>query len=229
MENVHTGACSAVQKDSDHKGGSIRIRACGTFSVTVAKIGDKYRGENIRKYGGRSVIDLDPGTVEITIRTSNKESFPCIYVEGLVNSDETWTADDMSQDWAPVGTNSMFTEAEKTPEVFPFSYEKIYYKKREVVKNGVLFDFGRETFAGTRFFGLSDRKVYIQFGESREEALDREWSVIHFDRQPVEGNISFEPYAFRYILSVTEMRKWRRSMNTCLLHTEGAFAAAMRF
>ena len=58
------------------KGGSIRIRACGTFSVTVAKIGDKYRGENIRKYGGRSVIDLDPGTVEITIRTSNKESFP---------------------------------------------------------------------------------------------------------------------------------------------------------
>lgn len=181
------------------KGGSIRIRACGTFSVTVAKIGDKYRGENIRKYGGRSVIDLDPGTVEITIRTSNKESFPCIYVEGLVNSDETWTADDMSQDWAPVGTNSMFTEAEKTPEVFPFSYEKIYYKKREVLENGVLFDFGRETFAGTRFFGLSDRKVYIQFGESREEALDREWSVIHFDRQPVEGNISFEPYAFRYI------------------------------
>ena len=181
------------------KGGMIRIRACGNFSVTVVRTGDKGSFGSVKKYGGSSVIELEPGAVEITIRTANTESFPCIYVEGAVESDETWMADDMSQDWSAVGTNAMFTDAGKTPEIFPFSYEKIYYQQREVLEDGVLFDFGRETFAAAEFFGLKDKAVRVQWGESREEALDREWSVIRFDRQPVDGRLSFEPYAFRYI------------------------------
>ncbi|MFQ7551624.1 MAG: hypothetical protein ACLRMZ_16535 [Blautia marasmi] len=98
-------------------------------------------------------------------------------MEGAVESDETWMADDMSQDWSAVGTNAMFTDAGKTPEIFPFSYEKIYYKQREVLEDGVLFDFGRETFAAAEFIGLKDKAVRVQWGESREEALDREWSM----------------------------------------------------
>lgn len=67
------------------------------------------------------------------------------------------------------------------------------------MENGVLFDYGKEYFAAVRLFHLTDPRVRINFGESREEALDDEWSVVHFVQEPVNGELTYTPYAFRYL------------------------------
>ena len=53
--------------------------------------------EEIRRY--REEIKLEPGTTTVLIRVANTETFPCIYVDGVIESDDTWLCDDMSQDW----------------------------------------------------------------------------------------------------------------------------------
>ncbi len=197
-------------------GGVIRIKACGNFSVTIG--GDMPWEQ--KKYGGQSEITLEPGTVTISIRVAGKNTFPCLFVDGAVESDASWEADDLSGNWATVGCYDCFQSPDKTPEFFPFSYEKIDYVKKEVLPEGVLFDFGKETFARTVFSGLTGEKVSVRFGESREEALDAKWCVIRFEDAPRktfqadgqegyggalsqsqsgDGVLSYEPYAFRFI------------------------------
>ncbi len=175
-------------------GGSFRIRSCGDISVTV---GDDPR--TMKKYGGAREITLEPGTTQVSIRVGNTATFPCIYVDGVIESDETWLADDMTCSWMPVGTYKTFHDPDMPPEIFPFSYEKLEWKTREVLEDGVLFDFGKETFGKTELTGLTRERVRVQFGESREEALDEQWSVIHFSDRPKDGKLSYEPCAFRYV------------------------------
>lgn len=200
------------------EGGTFRVRACGNFSVTV---GDE--PWNQKKYGGQPEIMLDPGTVTVSIRVANKETFPCIYVDGIIQSDDTWMADDMSQDWAMVGTYERFRDPEQTPEVFPFAYKPVNYQAKEETEEGVIFDFGEETFAKTRITGLMQKKVRVQFGESREEALDPQWSVIHFDQEPEEGTLAYMPYAFRYVYVSDEHADIQAEYEYLPLEYRGAF------
>ena len=183
------------QKTVTTEGGVFRVHACGNSSVHIIKADTL---EEL-KYGGIKEIELEPGTVTIKIRVGNIKTFPCLYVDGVIESDETWMADDFSQEWALVGTNEMFCDLERTPEIFPFEYEKVNYQEVEELEDGLLFDFGKEMFARTKFTNLQKTDIRIQFGESKEEALDDRWSVIHFDEKPADGTIEYMPYAFRYI------------------------------
>lgn len=199
-------------------GGVFRVRACGDLSVEV---GDA--PENQVKYGGQTEIALEPGTVTVTIRVANMRTFPCIYVDGVIESDASWMADDLTEQWAAVGTYARFGSPEETPEVFPFSYEPIFYQKKEEVEDGVLFDFGKETFARTRFSGLTKERVRVQFGESREEALDAKWSVIHFEETPEDGVLSYRPYAFRYLFVSDRKAEVSAEYEFLPLEYKGAF------
>lgn len=175
-------------------GGTFRIYACGNSSVSV-----EYPEGGLKKYGGIKEVHLRPGKAEICIRVGNIETFPCVYVEGVIESDGSWLADDLTYNWESVGTYECFDSPIKRPEVFPFAYEKVEYVKREILENGILFDFGGETFARTKISGLESGKVKVQFGESKEEALDSRWSVIQFEDTPKGGSLSYDPCAFRYI------------------------------
>ena len=201
------------------EGGLFRVRACGNFSVTV---GGDHPWEQ-KKYGGQQEIMLEPGTVTVSIRVANIKTFPCIYVDGVIESDESWEADDLSQDWAPVGTYERFRDPEQTPEIFPFAYENISYANREELENGVLFDFGKETFARTVFSNLGQDSVRVQFGEYREEALDAVWSVIHFERSPEKGILAFDPYAFRFIFISDKKAQVKAEYEYLPLEYRGAF------
>ncbi|MBE6109858.1 MAG: hypothetical protein E7194_05510 [Erysipelotrichaceae bacterium] len=44
-----------------------------------------------------------------------------------------------------------------------------------------------------------DQPTFVAWGESEEEALDREWSVVHFNDYAKEGKLSYPPYALRYL------------------------------
>lgn len=176
------------------QGGEIRVTACGSFAVTV---GTGYHDQ--QKHGGRPVITLPPGTTTISITVSNPDTFPCLFVDGAVCSGEGWLADDLAGEATPVGSLPWFNTPGKTPEVFPFEYQPIACAGREAVPGGVLFDFGRETFARTAFTLPGDAEVTVSYGESREEALDTRRSVIHTTRRAEGGRLAFPAQAFRYI------------------------------
>ena len=182
------------KKQVTTQGGIFYVHACGDPSVTVVKAD----GTEV-KYGGKTQIPLEPGTALVTIRVGNIKTFPALYVDGVIETDGTWLADDMTQDWQAAGTWDVFDGPEKTPEIFTFAYERLAEGQREQAEGGVLFDYGRETFARIKITGLSQEKVAVRFGESREEAMDPAWCVIRFEDAPEDGCLAYEPYAFRYI------------------------------
>jgi hypothetical protein len=118
----------------------------------------------------------------------------------------------------------MFQNANNTPEVFPFSYEPVFYEKKEKCTDGVLFDYGRETFAKIKITGLTNKKVSVRFGESREEALDEHWAVIKFNESPVNGSLEYIPYAFRYIFISDPGAQLQAEYEYLPLEYKGAFS-----
>lgn len=206
-------ACDPVvcfYKSTYTSGGRIHIYAKGNFITEILFLDEKMRSNNpaaLQKYEGAPEIDLPEGNIKIMIRVSNHETFPSIYVTGDVVTDETWTASDLAEKPSPVGYSPYYTKIDDNPEIFPFVYSKITETARhqtfdDAGSQGVLIDFGRETFAKT-VFRVSDDfrkdRVLIRFGESEEEALSSQWCVTTFERQPVDGKLSFPAYAFRYI------------------------------
>ena len=206
------------KKEVTTEGGTFRIHALGNISVIVGA-----EPWNQKKYGGQREIKLEPGTTTVLIRVANTETFPCIYVDGVIESDDTWLCDDMSQDWKKVGTSEMFVSPDQTPDHFPFSYLPVSWVKKEKVEGGVLFDFEKETFARTRFSGLGEGPVKVRFGESREEAMDSEWCVIRFEDKPEKGVLSYIPYAFRYLFVSDEKVEVKAEYEYLPLEYKGSF------
>ena len=206
------------KKEVTTEGGTFRIHALGNISVIVGA-----EPWNQKKYGGQREIKLEPGTTTVLIRVANTETFPCIYVDGVIESDDTWLCDDMSQDWKKVGTSEMFVSPDQTPDHFPFSYLPVSWVKKEKVEGGVLFDFGKETFARIRFSGLGEGPVKVRFGESREETMDSEWCVIRFEDKPEKGVLSYIPYAFRYLFVSDEKVEVKAEYEYLPLEYKGSF------
>lgn len=180
-------------KKVDTRGGALRIHSTGFHSTKI-----EYRGGREERYEGAQCVQLEPGEAHIRITVSARQSLPSLYVEGLVETDESWMADDLAGLPAPVGTHGGFCSPSASPDIFQFSYEPVGYESKEAVNGGLLFDFGRETFAKTTFT-TGQNQLFVSFGESREEALDPQWSVIHMDLPVREGKGEVEPQAFRYI------------------------------
>lgn len=187
----------SFRKEICTEGGWIHITACGEISAAYIENGI----ERTHETRGAKDVYIEPGRHLLEIRVMNDQSFPALYIEGAVETDESWLADDLTFDFQPVGSWEVFDSAEKRPDVFPFCTEAIAWHKKEVLADGgVLYDFGRETFAGVRLKGLRRGESFrIQYGESREEALDPEWSVVHFDCTSEDGTAAFIPYAFRFL------------------------------
>ncbi len=191
------------EKTVETEGGVFHVTANGDCTVSLFT-GDynPEHGDFETKCGNGPDIELPAGKQRIEIRVVNTISLPAVYVNGVIESDETWNADDITNDWRPVGCSDLFTDPKKTPDVFPFAYEKAepvkVYQKDGVP--GKIFDFGKEIFAAVTITNLKDdQPTFVAWGESEEEALDREWSVVHFNDYAKEGNLSYPPYALRYL------------------------------
>lgn len=182
------------------EGGTFHVRANGNYSIITWLLSDGEQGPSRVQWGApESVTITQPGEYGVEIRVFNSATFPCLYVDGIIQSDETWLADDHTQRWQPAGSYAAFTDPTITPETFPFSYQPISAVTLDKVSSGVLYDFGKETFARVRFANLPDGKVRVRFGESREEAMDDTWAVIQFNDETENGVLSYPPQAFRYI------------------------------
>ena len=186
-------------KEFSTEGGEVRLYVNGSFRVRLWDA----EGKNV-SVPHENVFTLKSGTYRMSVTVFANTGFPCLYMEGAVETGEGWMADDMSNDKTPAVYNACFDNPEKTPLVFPFAYEKLPAPAKKNVPGGIVFDFGRETFARTRFLYKEDGRHVIRFGESYEEVMDPVWCVTRGIKESKNGLVTMDAVAFRYIFTDTE-------------------------
>lgn len=165
--------------------------------------------DNLYMYAPGQEVIIEPGEHHIDVRIMNVHGFVCAYIESdICPSGEGWyTYIDHNHLGAnmvpqPVGCVPAYYHVECTPETFPFQYETYLPTEREEVQDGVLFDFGKETFGRV---GLKNCKgeFCVYYGESREEALDTDHTIL-LERLQGEKEYYLRSRAFRYIFLLGE-------------------------
>ena len=179
---------------------NVRFRKTVTLE-TAEKVKIHAYGTGMAEFDGKRFAFgteylVDAGEHTIMIYISNPDGLPCVFVEGgAVKSDETWEASCYGNEWVSAGCNDFYASPEDNPQIFKFSYTEIAPVNIEEINGGTLYDFGRETFAKIVFDTAKEFKIY--YGESREEALDTENSIL---RDTVTTEHTELPCrAFRYI------------------------------
>ena len=155
--------------------------------------------DNVR-YREKTRIELTSGTHTVEAFVSNHGGLPAIFVESDVcPSDESWTCNHFAGDFTPVGYNSHFCRADQNPEVFPFEYKNVLPVAKEKTDGGILYDFGTELFGYINISEADENdEIGVFYGESREEALDTEYSYIS-DSIYGQNNYRLRQRAFRYV------------------------------
>ena len=135
----------------------------------------------------KSVLTLPKGRHMLGFKVWNQATPPALFVEGTtVVSDASWTVTYEDKIWidengvahgsgtyVPVGSWN-FNSCDTPPSLYRLEYKEQRPVSKEQVAEGTLYDFGRETFGCLKFIGLCSGTAYIYYGESREEALDKE-------------------------------------------------------
>lgn len=149
----------------------------------------------------KRTIQLAEGEHEIIVAISKSDGLPSIYIEGdSIVSDSSWLANYYAKDWVPAGCNHMYLTKDSNPEIFEFEYETIYPIRQEEHGDGILYDFGKETFAKLKLTELSEGStVNIFYGESSTEALDKEHSYLYEKIKIEKSCITLNARAFRYV------------------------------
>jgi alpha-L-rhamnosidase len=169
--------------------------------------------------GYPKAIDVPAGKHRLSLKVHNQASPPAIYVKGdKVVSDTSWLATFEDKEWIDeTGKTSDvsatkylhanawdFNEANTLPSAFKLPVEEHKAIKTEKQANGLLVDFGKETFGYIKLLGLKGKgAVTLYYGESREEALATETCEL-FDKididKPEKGDFTLEnSKAFRFV------------------------------
>lgn len=154
-----------------------------------------------KKYALRQPILLSAGAHKIEISVARTDGLPCVYVDGAQSaSNSSWEANDFSFNWLPAGCNGLYKNTEDDPNIFAFEYVELTPVSIEVRQDGILYDFGKETFAVLWFEKvLVQNDMLLFYGESIEEALDTE-NCILIDAVPAGcGTYRCPPRALRYL------------------------------
>ncbi len=159
---------------------------------------------------GKPVL-VPAGEFRLVISVNNLYGLPAAYIEGeTLYSNETWDVSRGSGKcgygvWVKAACRNDYMDKNITPETFAFAYKKL--EPVSVTKNGtgLLFDYGKETFATLCFKKLA-KDVLVSYGETDIEALDVEYSYcIEEFLQQNEGKASYaKAFRYLYIPDVTE-------------------------
>ncbi len=154
------------------------------------------------RFPAGTTVMLQPGRNFIKCTAYKNGGFPAFYCVGEhFASDETWKIGSWGAKDLPAGTNDMYTELSDNPEIFKFSYERIFPVFMENMTGGKLYDFGKETFGKLIFENTipANAECTVICGESREEALDPENAVVHVSMKAENGSFISTSVAFRYV------------------------------
>lgn len=125
-----------------------------------------------KRHAFETSLYLTSGKHTLVVHVLNRDGLPCIYVEGeTVASDKSWLVNCYGREWVHAGSSEAYADRMDNPQIFKFCYEKIEPVEKIQVNNGILYDFGRETFAKLRI-DVQGGDADIFYGETKEEALD---------------------------------------------------------
>ena len=165
-------------------------------------------------YGGYR-IRIPAGRHELAFKVWNQKTPPALYVDGkTIKSSSQWEVSYEDKIWidengqahgsgiyVPTGSWN-FNEPGKAPSGYTLRWREKMPVKQEQHGQGCLYDFGREVFGHLDFRGPEGSGVAnIYYGESREEALDKEHcetlDMVRISNDRLHHNPSSK--AFRYV------------------------------
>ena len=156
------------------------------------------------QFGQPRTFTIPQGKHKLNLKVWNQSTPPALFIEGkTIHTDATWLATYEDKIWIDengvahgsgiyVPAASWNFNSIGTP---PSSYHLITKEQRPVREKDGLYDFGKETFGYLKVKGLKGR-IHIYYGESAEEALDKE----HCETLDIlsEGG-KLDSKAFRYV------------------------------
>lgn len=158
----------------------IAIKAEGDFNFML---------DGKLQFGMPETFTLPAGEHKLNFKVHNQATPPSLYIDGdTVKTDNTWLATYEDKIWIdengvahgsgiymPAATWK-FNSPDTPPSLFSLEREEAKPIKEENTREGgVLYDFGRETFGYLKFRNVHGTGVIsIYYGESREEASDKE-------------------------------------------------------
>ena len=168
------------------------------------------------QFGMPTTFTIPAGDHKLNLKVWNQATPPALFVDGeTIYSDSSWLATYEDKLWIDengvahgsgiyVPAASWYFNSPDTP---PSSYHLQREEKRpacsyDVATNGTLYDFGRETFGYLKIKGLQG-SARIYYGESREEALDKEHcetlDVLTSDLSHQTSALASKAFRFVYI------------------------------
>lgn len=165
---------------------SLRVYAHGRGKLEIDGHRYPFDGRKIELEAGKHIIEAKVMSEEV----------PLLFVQGAVESDDTWEVTCCDGKWVKAGTNRCFCEPYKCPVKFPFVYNALHPVSVEAADGGLLHDFGQESF-GPVTLEDTDAETLVRYGESREEAMSNE--AVLRQRVPAGGERQLPARAFRYI------------------------------
>lgn len=177
--------------DYEGEGGYLKVYANGDGYV---KIGNALYSPGTR-------IELGKGKFTVCACIIKEGGFPTIFVESdVIPSGEGWYCKENNHsEKIPVGFDKYYDSPEKNPDTFHFEYENITPVKTEAVDGGMLYDFGKETFAKVTVSEAEPEiELGVYYGESLEEAVDTDHTYT-LERISGKSDYSLVCRAFRYI------------------------------
>ncbi len=163
--------------------------------------------------GQWSMVNVPAGRHIINVKVWNQATPPALFIDGpTVKTDSSWEVTYEDKIW--IDENGVahgsgiyvpaaswnFDSVDTSPSAYRLEREEhIPVSKEEIKWNAYLYDFGKETFGYLKLYDLKGT-VRVYYGESREEALDKEHcETLDVLSSPVRCNAIAASKAFRYV------------------------------
>ena len=193
---------------------STRVVLTADETVIIAAEGQyNFALDGKLQYGMPTTFVVPMGEHRLSFKVWNQATPPALFVSGeTIHTDSTWLVTYEDKIW--IDENGVahgsgiyvkaaswnFDSIDTPPSQFQLPRREQHPVSSETVgERGVLYDFGRETFGYLRLKGLQGT-ADIYYGESREEALDRD----HCETLDRCSTASLGSKAFRYVFIETD-------------------------
>ena len=188
---------------------TISIAAEGQFNLAL---------DGKLQFGMPETFVVPKGDHKLNLKVWNQATPPALFIDGeTIHTDSTWLATYEDKLW--IDENGVahgsgiyvpaahwnFDDITTPPSSFHLEREErrpVSATVPDRSPSGILYDFGRETFGYLKIKGLQGT-VRIYYGESREEALDKEHcetlDVLTSDLRPQTSDLASKAFRFVYI------------------------------
>ncbi|MFD2615390.1 alpha-L-rhamnosidase-related protein [Paenibacillus gansuensis] len=147
-------------------------------------------------------LRLPAGSYQLEFIVTERDTFPALFVSGTAAAtDSSWKASCFTGKWVSPGSAG-YSDPHRLPSVFSFDLEEQRPVRTWREADGrLLADFGKQTFGYLQLHGVQKgTQLFVYYGESLEEALDREYCEL-LDRIQIDCDVSWthtKGRAFRY-------------------------------